>query len=324
MLNNYRALCVLVEAKNTNPQGNPDEDNRPRTNPYTNHGFITSVGLKRKVRDFLNLNSDEVYVARNVCLQDVRADLINKQGLSTALLGEDDEEPESIEGEEEAPKKGAKKKSKAKATPEDIDSLYSAVTKKFIDVRLFGQLIPKFGKALRGPIQVSDGVSIDPIDVVDIAMTRVAVETAKESEDQGNRNQTMASKSVVSYGLYRFDIFVNPHDSIRSGCSEEDYEKFVQALLKCWQNDCSSARILSIKAVHELTFNKTGVDGKVTAAPMQHFINQVNVAKKDSDTTPTSFEDYEVTLGKDLVAAVASGSVTHKDRLREMIDSVIG
>lgn len=291
MLNNYRAICVLIEAKNTNPQGNPDEDNRPRVNPNNNKGFITGVGLKRKIRDYLQLTGNDIYVARNVCLEDQRDGL------------------------------GAK--SSKRGSKEALD-LYDAVADKYIDVRVFGQLIPSAGRALRGPIQVSDGVSIDPVDVIDIAMTRVAVETKKESESQDGGNQTMASKSVISYGLYKFYIFVNPHDSVRSKCSEEDYEKVMDALLKCLQNDCSSARILTMRAVYEITFPKIEKDGTIGAAPMQHLVEQINIAKKNPEATPESFEDYEVTLGDDLKKAIENKKVVFKDRLRELINQTIG
>lgn len=291
MLNNYRAICVLIEAKNTNPQGNPDEDNRPRVNPNNNKGFITGVGLKRKIRDYLQLTGNDIYVARNVCLEDQRDGL------------------------------GAK--SSKRGSKEALD-LYDAVADKYIDVRVFGQLIPSAGRALRGPIQVSDGVSIDPVDVIDIAMTRVAVETKKESESQDGGNQTMASKSVISYGLYKFYIFVNPHDSVRSKCSEEDYEKVMDALLKCLQNDCSSARILTMRAVYEITFPKIGENGKLDAAPMQYLVEQISIARKNTDVAPESFEDYDVTIGDDLKKAIDNKKVVFKDRLRELINQTIG
>ena len=42
---------LLVEVVDSNPNGDPDAGNQPRTDPETGQGLITDVSLKRKVRD---------------------------------------------------------------------------------------------------------------------------------------------------------------------------------------------------------------------------------------------------------------------------------
>ena len=45
-------FAVIIGVKNANPNGDPLNGNRPRTD-YEGHGEITDVCLKRKIRDRL-------------------------------------------------------------------------------------------------------------------------------------------------------------------------------------------------------------------------------------------------------------------------------
>jgi CRISPR-associated protein Csd2 len=46
-------FVMLFDVTAGNPNGDPDAGNLPRVDPETNHGIITDVALKRKVRDYL-------------------------------------------------------------------------------------------------------------------------------------------------------------------------------------------------------------------------------------------------------------------------------
>ncbi|HUU26631.1 MAG TPA: type I-C CRISPR-associated protein Cas7/Csd2 [archaeon] len=46
-------FVVLFDVTNGNPNGDPDAGNLPRVDPETNHGLVTDVCLKRKVRDYI-------------------------------------------------------------------------------------------------------------------------------------------------------------------------------------------------------------------------------------------------------------------------------
>src|ERR1700722_4200150 len=49
-------FILLFDVLNGNPNGDPDMDNTPRQDPETNHGLVTDVCLKRKIRNFVALN----------------------------------------------------------------------------------------------------------------------------------------------------------------------------------------------------------------------------------------------------------------------------
>lgn len=62
-LQNKIDFAVILRVKNANPNGDPLNSNRPRTN-YENFGEITDVCIKRKIRDrlverFVNLGGKE-------------------------------------------------------------------------------------------------------------------------------------------------------------------------------------------------------------------------------------------------------------------------
>lgn len=48
-------IVLLLEAKNCNPNGDPDSGNYPRVQPDTGTGLVTDVCLKRKVRNFFSV-----------------------------------------------------------------------------------------------------------------------------------------------------------------------------------------------------------------------------------------------------------------------------
>lgn len=51
-------FVLLFEVKDGNPNGNPDAGNLPRIDPETGHGIVTDVSVKRKVRDYVQRESD--------------------------------------------------------------------------------------------------------------------------------------------------------------------------------------------------------------------------------------------------------------------------
>ena len=48
-------IVWLFDITDGNPNGDPDAGNRPRVDPETNHGLMTDVSLKRKIRDTIGI-----------------------------------------------------------------------------------------------------------------------------------------------------------------------------------------------------------------------------------------------------------------------------
>lgn len=47
-------IIVVLSAHNSNPNGDPDMNNEPRQNPFNEHGIISAVSVKRKIRDYVS------------------------------------------------------------------------------------------------------------------------------------------------------------------------------------------------------------------------------------------------------------------------------
>lgn len=54
-IQNRYEFVYLFDVENGNPNGDPDAGNMPRIDPETNHGLVTDVCLKRKIRNYTTL-----------------------------------------------------------------------------------------------------------------------------------------------------------------------------------------------------------------------------------------------------------------------------
>ncbi|GAB4424234.1 MAG: hypothetical protein OHK0039_41300 [Bacteroidia bacterium] len=61
-LTNNRDFLFLFEAAQCNPNGDPDQENRPRMDYDTQTNLVTDVRIKRYIRDFLKQQGHEIFV----------------------------------------------------------------------------------------------------------------------------------------------------------------------------------------------------------------------------------------------------------------------
>ena len=75
VIKNRYEFVYLFDVENGNPNGDPDAGNMPRIDPETNHGIITDVCLKRKIRNFVQLKKEDkpphrIYIKEKAVLMD--------------------------------------------------------------------------------------------------------------------------------------------------------------------------------------------------------------------------------------------------------------
>jgi CRISPR-associated protein Csd2 len=109
---------------------------------------------------------------------------------------------------------------------------------RYYDARMFGFTSP--GKSLsagklRGPVQVTNAVSLDPINIVAYAITRVA--RSKDDEKEGAQ---IGRTAVVDKASYRGYLFYSPHHA--NGVSSQDLAILWDALKNSYETTRSSAR----------------------------------------------------------------------------------
>ena len=294
-IKNRYDFVFLFDVKDGNPNGDPDFDNMPRTDEETNHGLVTDVCIKRKIRNYVQL------------LKGLKApyDIFIREGnvLNTIIGEKKDEIKKTEKDEKEVGKKGRMK-----------------MCEQYFDIRTFGAVMStgkdevandsneekeEGGKeknskkkesqkpikglgVVRGPVQLTFARSIDPVDTKSHSLTRCCV-----TEDNGNNN-TFGNKNTVSYGLYRMHGFISATDAAKTGFSEEDKELLFEAIINAFENDHAAARVeMNPRAL--IVFKHESHLGNARAGQL---FDLVKVEKKQGIEYPRSFGDYTVTIDK--------------------------
>jgi CRISPR-associated protein Csd2 len=283
-------FVYLFDITNGNPNGDPDAGNLPRLDPETNRGLVTDVCLKRKIRNFVDLDKEGAS-GYAIYMQE------------KAILNQQHEKAWEAVGLKQETKDAYKKLPKEEAKAREITAWMCS---NFFDVRTFGAVMTTGVNAgqVRGPIQLAFATSIDPVVPLEISITRMAVTTEKEAEAQSGDNRTMGRKHIIPYGLYRAHGFVSAKLAERTGFSDADLELFWRALANMFEHDRSAAR-------GEMTARKLIVfehESAMGNAPAHVLFDTVEVkpAATDDQAAPRSFSDYRVTLNRDAVPAGVS------------------
>lgn len=287
-------FVLLFDVANGNPNGDPDAGNLPRLDPETNRGLVTDVCLKRKIRNFVALAKEGV-PGHAIYMQE-RAVLNNQHELAWTALGLPKDE-----------KDGFKKLPKDEAKARELTAW---MCRNFFDIRTFGAVMTTGVNAgqVRGPVQMAFATSIDPVLPMEVAITRMAVTTQKEAEEQSGDNRTMGRKHIIPYGLYRAHGFVSAKLAERTGFSNDDLDLLWQALINMFEHDRSAAR-------GEMAARKLFVfehDSAMGNAPAHVLFNAVQTpALGDAASPARSFEDYRARIGVDR-AAIPAGVKLHE------------
>jgi CRISPR-associated protein Csd2 len=226
-LQNKIDFAIVFRVNHANPNGDPLNGNRPRTD-YEGLGEITDVCLKRKLRDRLQEAGQPIFVQSDDRKIDGYKSLAER---AKGVLGE------KLGGAETAERACA----------------------EWFDVRAFGQLFAiKSGKkakkgeaaddaggdtgisiGIRGPVSIQSAFSQEPVSVTS---TQITKSVSGEGDGSKRGSDTMGMKHRVDHGIYVSYGSINPQLAERTGFSKEDAEVLRQMLPKIFENDASSAR----------------------------------------------------------------------------------
>ena len=296
-IKNRYDFVFLFDVKDGNPNGDPDQVNLPRIDTEDQHGLVTDVCLKRKVRNYVQLakGSEKGYdvFIRQRAIADSDSYLnaiIGKAEGSTSVekrgkledeyydirtfgavlsTGEKNEDVAEIQEDNEGDA-GGKKKSKEKKV--------------------------KGAGTVRGPVQFTFARSVDRIFQAEHSITRCCVTTEGERDAQLKNDREFAStfgrKSTVPYALYRMHGFVSAVDAIKTGFSEEDLSLLWKSLINAFEHDRAAARgeMNPRKLVIFKHTNRLGDDlsGRL--------FSRVTVSKKEKVELPREIGDYVINV----------------------------
>lgn len=272
-MNRYDFMFVF-DARNANPNGDPDAGNMPRIDPETGLGVITDVCLKRKIRNYVQLKFKDgqghrIYFKDGVILNDQNEAVCKEIGMPVS-----NKLPKELE--------------KARA-------LTGAMCKKFFDIRTFGAVLTTEVNCgqVRGPVQLSFANSKDPVFIAEHSITRSSVTNKKEAE----KGRTMGRKYTIPYGLYVAYGFVNPRLAEETGFGDDDLALLWEALEKAFEFDQSAARPAGSMAARKLIVFKH--ESELGNAPAHKLFELVDIhTKSELQGPPRSFSDYVVSINK--------------------------
>ncbi|MCL2011308.1 MAG: type I-C CRISPR-associated protein Cas7/Csd2 [Cystobacterineae bacterium] len=281
-------FVYLFDVTNGNPNGDPDAGNLPRLDPETNRGLVTDVCLKRKIRNFVMLAKDNA--AGHAIYMQEKAILNNQHKLAWEALGIP---PDAKDKYKKLPKDEAKSR-----------ELTFWMCTNFFDVRAFGAVMTTGVNAgqVRGPVQLAFASSVDPVIPLEISITRMAVTTEREAEEQSGDNRTMGRKHIIPYGLYRVHGFISAKLAERTGFSDDDLQLLWKALANMFEHDRSAARgEMAARGLY--AFKHADALGN---APAHELFNKIKVERvRGEDGTPAhGFGDYKVTIDSNMPEGV--------------------
>ena len=212
VIKNRYDFVFFFDVKDGNPNGDPDQLNLPRADAEDQHGLVTDVCIKRKIRNYVMLEKKleppfDIFIRQEQVLNRI---IDGTQG-------------------------------------ETIQQRQNNLCERYFDIRTFGAVLSvgeKGAGTVRGPVQLTFSRSEDRIYQAEHSITRCAVTTEEDAKKQESREYatTFGRKSTIPYALYRMHGFISASDAIKTKFSEEDLKLLWKSLINAFEHDRAAAR----------------------------------------------------------------------------------
>jgi len=216
IVKNRSEILFLYDATNTNPNGDPLDENKPRIDEETGINIVTDVRLKRTVRDYLF-----DYKGIEVFIREIR------------------EEDGNL-------------RTKEKRLDEFKDN--EELIEKCIDVRLFGATTAVKGKTmtLTGPVQFKYGYSLHRVDLTYIKGTTVMPSAQDRRQGTFTEKYILPYSLIVFYGI----VNENAAKVQNIPLKEDDIDLLLEAMWNGTKNLISTSKVgqmprLVLQVIHK-------------------------------------------------------------------------
>ncbi len=299
IIKNRYDFVFFFDVKDGNPNGDPDQVNLPRIDAEDQHGLVTDVCIKRKVRNYIQLKHDlkapyDIFIRQR--------DINGEESYLNKVIGK---APGDIASEKRkklcgdsydirafgavlSTGTGEKESGSNDVSEEEGDESTKNKKQKKEKIRGAG--------TVRGPVQFTFARSEDRIYQAEHSITRCCVTTEKERDDQAKKDREFAStfgrKSTVPYALYRMHGFISAVDAEKTKFTEEDLKLLWESLIHAFEHDRAAAR-------GEMTPRKL-----VIFKHSSHLGNELSgrlferVKAKKNAELPRGVEDYTIGIDK--------------------------
>ncbi len=202
-------ILFLYDIADANPNGDPNDENRPRMDVETGHAKVSDVRLKRTIRDYLHDYAQQEIFCREIEKTD-----------GTIQAGKDRAEDFA----------GGKK---FDSVLTKRAALQTDILGKCIDIRMFGATIPVSATkknekdssvTLTGPVQFAMGTSLHKVE------PRFIKGTGAFASGQGAQQKTFREEYVLPYGLISFYGIVNQQAAKTTNLTTADVEQLFEAI----------------------------------------------------------------------------------------------
>ena len=295
--NRYEFL-FYIQTVNANPNGDPDMGNLPRMDPQDSHGYITDGAIKRRIRNYIQ----QAYADADGMNIFVRS----QSNLNTAIARAKQAADVPIMSKEKA----------------DVNKGRDKACALYYDVRAFGAVMstgPNAGQ-VRGPVQMTFARSLDPIEALDISITRMAtadgasgastVEAFEEWENKTpeDKLRTMGRKQFIPYGLYEARGFISANLAQQTGFDDDDLKILFESILNMYEHDRSASKGMMSVVSPLVIFRHVGTDSdesqrqrqaRLGCAPAHRLFDLVSVKRRAEVPFARSWRDYEATVALD-------------------------
>lgn len=246
-------FLFIYEGKITNPNGDPDMENKPRMDYDTKTNLVTDLRIKRNIREYLKDKGNKIFVDTladkkvttdkmlNHIIEDVTAtedkieQIVSKneplKNLWDKLINkiESDEKTYSELRKIFKSKKDTNDSAGIKYIREQFPTLNNLflqeiIKQNLIDIRMFGGAfaVGGFSSTYTGPIQLNWGYSLHPVEL----MKSSSIVTIMNED-----SSTFGKDYRLYYSLIAFHGTINKHFAAKTGLTENDRQLFREAMI---------------------------------------------------------------------------------------------
>lgn len=264
-LQNKIDFVVLATVKKANPNGDPLNGNRPRTD-YEGYGEMSAECIKRKIRNRMQDLGHRIFVQSDDRCDDGFDCLSKRASITMGKI-------------------------------KSINEYSCKACETWLDVRTFGQVFAfksnessGVSVGVRGPVSIHQAVSVSPVEVETMQITK----SVNGEPSEKRSSDTMGSRHFIRFGLYKIKGSINVQLAEKTGFSEEDAKVVKKCLRTLFLNDSSAARPDgSMEILNVYWWQHNCKDGQYSSAQVHR---SLEVKPKEGIVIPASVEDYDIEL----------------------------
>ncbi len=270
-IKNRMEILFLYETKDCNPNGDPLDENKPRTDPETGVATVTDVRIKRTVRDYLLQSKNLEILVRDT--EDEQGYLKDGKGRCDDFLNE----------------AGV---TQADTITDMVSKVRDTILGHCIDARLFGATLPvEFGRKkssirLTGPVQFSG---------FNRSLHRVSPQliqgTAGFASRKNATQKSFREDHILPYALISAYGIVNEIAAQTTKLSEDDVSLLLEGLWKGTESLISRSKMghqpLLLLVINYANGRRLG-----------DLSGRISLTSEKEDIAIRSIDDYEINIAK--------------------------